>query len=184
MHFESLSQHLGNLGEDGKMGHRVIDLTRHEDVDGEFRLSFFFFFQNISIMFSFFLSKCLNNMSFLCFKNVQNIFFSLYVRLLKVLHTHLFQFSILLCKCILYSTVCSSPCLWLCVCLPSVFILMCIKIHCRCMAWRIVVGEQRRREERGSDGYLTDRKRLRQKWAHPAQAKWMPVTFRLGPLVR
>uniref|UniRef100_A0A674A4T0 SRY-box transcription factor 6 n=1 Tax=Salmo trutta TaxID=8032 RepID=A0A674A4T0_SALTR len=34
MHFESLSQHLGNLGEDGKMGHRVIDLTRHEDVDG------------------------------------------------------------------------------------------------------------------------------------------------------
>uniref|UniRef100_A0A4W5KU56 SRY-box transcription factor 6 n=1 Tax=Hucho hucho TaxID=62062 RepID=A0A4W5KU56_9TELE len=34
MHFESLSQHLGNLGEDGKMGHRVIDLTRHEDFDG------------------------------------------------------------------------------------------------------------------------------------------------------
>ncbi|XP_029524419.1 transcription factor SOX-6-like isoform X2 [Oncorhynchus nerka] len=35
MHFESLSQHLGNLGEDdGKTGHRVIDLTRHEDVDG------------------------------------------------------------------------------------------------------------------------------------------------------
>uniref|UniRef100_A0A4W5L507 SRY-box transcription factor 6 n=1 Tax=Hucho hucho TaxID=62062 RepID=A0A4W5L507_9TELE len=33
MHFESLSQHLGNLGEDGKMGHRVIDLTRHEDFD-------------------------------------------------------------------------------------------------------------------------------------------------------
>uniref|UniRef100_A0A8C8I9I3 HMG box domain-containing protein n=1 Tax=Oncorhynchus tshawytscha TaxID=74940 RepID=A0A8C8I9I3_ONCTS len=31
MHFESLSQHLGNLGEDGKTGHRVIDLTRHED---------------------------------------------------------------------------------------------------------------------------------------------------------
>ncbi|KAK6309264.1 hypothetical protein J4Q44_G00207270 [Coregonus suidteri] len=34
MHFESLSQHLGKLGEDGKMGHRVIDLTRPEDLDG------------------------------------------------------------------------------------------------------------------------------------------------------
>ncbi|XP_036825323.1 transcription factor SOX-6 isoform X5 [Oncorhynchus mykiss] len=34
MHFESLSQHLGNLGEDGKMGHRVIDLTRPEDLHG------------------------------------------------------------------------------------------------------------------------------------------------------
>uniref|UniRef100_A0A8C7HHR4 SRY-box transcription factor 6 n=1 Tax=Oncorhynchus kisutch TaxID=8019 RepID=A0A8C7HHR4_ONCKI len=34
MHFESLSQHLGNLGEDGKTGHRVIDLTRHEDAHG------------------------------------------------------------------------------------------------------------------------------------------------------
>ncbi|KAK6318536.1 hypothetical protein J4Q44_G00118270 [Coregonus suidteri] len=31
MHFESLSQH---LGEDGKIGHRVIDLTRPEDVHG------------------------------------------------------------------------------------------------------------------------------------------------------
>uniref|UniRef100_A0A8K9X4N2 SRY-box transcription factor 6 n=1 Tax=Oncorhynchus mykiss TaxID=8022 RepID=A0A8K9X4N2_ONCMY len=36
MHFESLSQHLGNLGEDGKMGHRVIDLTRPEDLHGGF----------------------------------------------------------------------------------------------------------------------------------------------------
>ncbi|KAL0967965.1 hypothetical protein UPYG_G00260430 [Umbra pygmaea] len=34
MHFETLSQHLGNLGEEGKMGHRVIDLTRPEDLDG------------------------------------------------------------------------------------------------------------------------------------------------------
>ncbi|XP_064846124.1 transcription factor SOX-6-like isoform X1 [Oncorhynchus masou masou] len=34
MHFESLSQHLSNLGEDGKMGHRVIDLTRPEDLHG------------------------------------------------------------------------------------------------------------------------------------------------------
>uniref|UniRef100_A0A6Q2YS58 HMG box domain-containing protein n=1 Tax=Esox lucius TaxID=8010 RepID=A0A6Q2YS58_ESOLU len=34
MHFESLSQHLGKLGDDGKMGHRVIDLTRPEDLDG------------------------------------------------------------------------------------------------------------------------------------------------------
>uniref|UniRef100_A0A8C8CKQ5 HMG box domain-containing protein n=1 Tax=Oncorhynchus tshawytscha TaxID=74940 RepID=A0A8C8CKQ5_ONCTS len=39
MHFESLSQHLGNLGEDGKMGHRVIDLTRPEDLHGGFCLS-------------------------------------------------------------------------------------------------------------------------------------------------
>uniref|UniRef100_A0A8C9T926 SRY-box transcription factor 6 n=1 Tax=Scleropages formosus TaxID=113540 RepID=A0A8C9T926_SCLFO len=34
-HFESLGQHLGKLGEDGKMSHRVIDLTRPEDLDGE-----------------------------------------------------------------------------------------------------------------------------------------------------
>ncbi|XP_018618019.1 transcription factor SOX-6-like isoform X4 [Scleropages formosus] len=33
-HFESLGQHLGKLGEDGKMSHRVIDLTRPEDLDG------------------------------------------------------------------------------------------------------------------------------------------------------
>ncbi|KAI1889850.1 hypothetical protein AGOR_G00167170 [Albula goreensis] len=33
-HFESLGHHLGKLGEDGKMGHRVIDLTRPEDMDG------------------------------------------------------------------------------------------------------------------------------------------------------
>lgn len=37
LHFEALSQHLGKLGEDGaKMVHRVIDLTRPEDLDGEF----------------------------------------------------------------------------------------------------------------------------------------------------
>ncbi|KAI1903921.1 hypothetical protein AGOR_G00000380 [Albula goreensis] len=33
-HFDSLSHHLGKLGEEGKMGHRVIDLTRPEDMDG------------------------------------------------------------------------------------------------------------------------------------------------------
>uniref|UniRef100_A0A8C5B2H9 SRY-box transcription factor 6 n=1 Tax=Gadus morhua TaxID=8049 RepID=A0A8C5B2H9_GADMO len=30
----SLGHHLGKLGEDGKIGHRVIDLTRPEDLDG------------------------------------------------------------------------------------------------------------------------------------------------------
>ncbi|XP_036399520.1 transcription factor SOX-6-like isoform X2 [Megalops cyprinoides] len=34
VHFESLGHHLGKLAEDGKMGHRVIDLTRPEDMDG------------------------------------------------------------------------------------------------------------------------------------------------------
>ncbi|XP_049321934.1 transcription factor SOX-6 isoform X3 [Astyanax mexicanus] len=33
-HFESLGHHLGKLGEDGKIGQRVIDLTRPEDLDG------------------------------------------------------------------------------------------------------------------------------------------------------
>ncbi|XP_076121152.1 transcription factor Sox-6-like isoform X4 [Alosa pseudoharengus] len=33
-HFESLGQHLGKLGEDMKLGHRVIDLTRPEDMEG------------------------------------------------------------------------------------------------------------------------------------------------------
>ncbi|XP_063052596.1 transcription factor Sox-6-like isoform X2 [Engraulis encrasicolus] len=33
-HFESLGQHLGKLGEEMKMGHRVIDLTRPEDLEG------------------------------------------------------------------------------------------------------------------------------------------------------
>uniref|UniRef100_A0AAY4E130 HMG box domain-containing protein n=1 Tax=Denticeps clupeoides TaxID=299321 RepID=A0AAY4E130_9TELE len=33
-HFENLGHPLGKLGEDGKMGHRVIDLTRPEDLDG------------------------------------------------------------------------------------------------------------------------------------------------------
>ncbi|KAL4613491.1 transcription factor SOX-6-like isoform X1, partial [Arapaima gigas] len=32
--FEGLSPHLGKLGEDGKLGHRVIDLTRPEELDG------------------------------------------------------------------------------------------------------------------------------------------------------
>lgn len=48
LHYETLSQHLGKLGEDaGKMVHRVIDLTRPEDLDGEnlccFFVLFFFF---------------------------------------------------------------------------------------------------------------------------------------------
>ncbi|KAF7703416.1 transcription factor SOX-6 isoform X2 [Silurus meridionalis] len=34
VHFESLGHHLGKLGEDGKIGQRVIDLTRPEDLDG------------------------------------------------------------------------------------------------------------------------------------------------------
>ncbi|XP_077374431.1 transcription factor SOX-6 isoform X2 [Festucalex cinctus] len=33
-HFEGLGHHLSKLGEDGKIGHRVIDLTRPEDLDG------------------------------------------------------------------------------------------------------------------------------------------------------
>ncbi|XP_067105511.1 transcription factor SOX-6 [Osmerus mordax] len=33
-HFESLGHHLGKLGEEAKIGHRVIDLTRPEDLDG------------------------------------------------------------------------------------------------------------------------------------------------------
>lgn len=33
-HFESIGHHFGKLGEDGKIGHRVIDLTRPEDLDG------------------------------------------------------------------------------------------------------------------------------------------------------
>lgn len=47
MHFESLSQHLGNLGEDGKMGHRVIDLTRPEDLHGGFRLFLSFYISDV-----------------------------------------------------------------------------------------------------------------------------------------
>ena len=45
LHYETLSQHLGKLGEDaGKMVHRVIDLTRPEDLDGENLRWFFTFF--------------------------------------------------------------------------------------------------------------------------------------------
>ncbi|XP_030647916.1 transcription factor SOX-6 isoform X2 [Chanos chanos] len=33
-HFDNLGHHLSKLGEDGKIGHRVIDLTRPEDLDG------------------------------------------------------------------------------------------------------------------------------------------------------
>ncbi|XP_028256974.1 transcription factor SOX-6 isoform X5 [Parambassis ranga] len=33
-HFDSIGHHLSKLGEEGKMGHRVIDLTRPEDLDG------------------------------------------------------------------------------------------------------------------------------------------------------
>lgn len=36
VHFESLGHHLGKLGDDGKIGQRVIDLTRPEDLDGKF----------------------------------------------------------------------------------------------------------------------------------------------------
>lgn len=34
-HFESIGHHLGKLGEEGKIGHRVIDLTKPEDLDGK-----------------------------------------------------------------------------------------------------------------------------------------------------
>ncbi|XP_047218682.1 transcription factor SOX-6 isoform X2 [Girardinichthys multiradiatus] len=34
VHFDSLGHHLGKLGDEGKIGHRVIDLTRPEDLDG------------------------------------------------------------------------------------------------------------------------------------------------------
>ncbi|XP_074522943.1 transcription factor SOX-6 isoform X1 [Halichoeres trimaculatus] len=33
-HFEGIGHHLSKLGEEGKIGHRVIDLTRPEDLDG------------------------------------------------------------------------------------------------------------------------------------------------------
>ncbi|XP_029986161.1 transcription factor SOX-6 [Sphaeramia orbicularis] len=33
-HFESIGHHLSKLSEEGKIGHRVIDLTRPEDLDG------------------------------------------------------------------------------------------------------------------------------------------------------
>uniref|UniRef100_A0A671SNQ7 Transcription factor SOX-6-like n=1 Tax=Sinocyclocheilus anshuiensis TaxID=1608454 RepID=A0A671SNQ7_9TELE len=33
-HYNNLGHHLGKLGEDGKIGHRVIDLTRPEDFEG------------------------------------------------------------------------------------------------------------------------------------------------------
>ncbi|MEQ2306107.1 Transcription factor SOX-6 [Ameca splendens] len=35
VHFDSLGHHLGKLGDEGKIGHRVIDLTRPEDLDGK-----------------------------------------------------------------------------------------------------------------------------------------------------
>ncbi|XP_051503812.1 transcription factor SOX-6-like isoform X9 [Myxocyprinus asiaticus] len=38
-HYDSLSHHLGKLGEDGKIGHRVIDLTRPEDFEGSKELN-------------------------------------------------------------------------------------------------------------------------------------------------
>ncbi|XP_049899046.1 transcription factor SOX-6 isoform X2 [Epinephelus moara] len=38
-HFESIGHHLGKLGEEGKIGHRVIDLTRPEDLDGSKELN-------------------------------------------------------------------------------------------------------------------------------------------------
>ncbi|XP_059365924.1 transcription factor SOX-6-like isoform X6 [Carassius carassius] len=33
-HYDNLGHHLGKIGEDGKIGHRVIDLTRPEDFEG------------------------------------------------------------------------------------------------------------------------------------------------------
>uniref|UniRef100_A0A3Q3NCK4 SRY-box transcription factor 6 n=1 Tax=Mastacembelus armatus TaxID=205130 RepID=A0A3Q3NCK4_9TELE len=49
LHYETLSQHLGKLGEDaGKMVHRVIDLTRPEDLDGENVISLFHTGNNIT----------------------------------------------------------------------------------------------------------------------------------------
>lgn len=39
-HFESIGHHLGKLGEEGKIGHRVIDLTRPEDLDGKVSFGF------------------------------------------------------------------------------------------------------------------------------------------------
>ncbi|XP_060722073.1 transcription factor SOX-6 isoform X1 [Tachysurus vachellii] len=39
VHFESLGHHLGKLGDDGKIGQRVIDLTRPEDLDGSKELN-------------------------------------------------------------------------------------------------------------------------------------------------
>lgn len=40
-HFEGIGHHLNKLGEEGKIGHRVIDLTRPEDLDGKPYLGFF-----------------------------------------------------------------------------------------------------------------------------------------------
>lgn len=42
-HFESIGHPLGKLGEDGKLGHKVIDLTRPEDLDGKVTFDFPFF---------------------------------------------------------------------------------------------------------------------------------------------
>lgn len=44
MHFESIGHHLGKLGEEGKISHRVIDLTRPEDLDGKVIFLWFFLF--------------------------------------------------------------------------------------------------------------------------------------------
>ncbi|KTG06813.1 hypothetical protein cypCar_00013543 [Cyprinus carpio] len=38
-HYENLGHHLGKLGEDGKIGHRVIDLTRPEDFEEHCHIS-------------------------------------------------------------------------------------------------------------------------------------------------
>lgn len=40
VHFDSVGHHFGKLGEEGKIGHRVIDLTRPEDLDGKASSSF------------------------------------------------------------------------------------------------------------------------------------------------
>lgn len=44
-HYDNLGHHLGKLGEDGKIGHRVIDLTRPEDFEGKY---LFVVFENIT----------------------------------------------------------------------------------------------------------------------------------------
>lgn len=42
MHFDNLGHQLSKLGEEGKLGHRVIDLTRPEDLDGKSIFGFLF----------------------------------------------------------------------------------------------------------------------------------------------
>lgn len=60
LHYESLNQHLNKLGKDaGKMVHRVIDLTRPEDLDG--RSYFFFLLATLVSFLAFLYSVCVGN---------------------------------------------------------------------------------------------------------------------------